>query len=225
MIKNTLLLLFLVGVLSFPSFSQEYDNEFKVKAGVNLDKPSKTQLDAGFEIHMQSFDPRGFGVFGVDVEDSLPIFNMGYNHKFDDVEVFAFVGFGLKNVIKTRTVNSSSSSSSTSSAVSSNGCQNGQGEGVQNQCNGQTNGNGNGNGGSSSNNSSNGNTSTTTTTTTNSSSTVTYEDEDVVQEFGIRVSPRLDDSPLAPYIELNTSTTNAGFDYDEKVKIGLIYTF
>lgn len=177
-------------IISTASFAQD----FKLKGATDFN-----HLDIGAEIHMRSYDPNGFGVFGVDVQDKLPMFNMGYNYHFKHSEIMDFIGVGLKEERY-----ESGTNRLISSAVSNQGCTNGNGKGVQSNCNQNNN-----NGGSSNSPSTN-------------SSRGTYLDKTVVQEIGLRIVPKMR-FRLRPMLELNTATSNAGFDFDETIKVGILF--
>lgn len=205
-------------LISTTTFAQD----FKLKAATNFE-----HLDIGAEIHMQSYNPNGFGVFGVDLQDGLPMFNMGYNYHFKYSEVMLFTGVGLQKYKY-----ESDTNRLISSAVSSQGCSNGRGRGVQQNCsnssgnsgngNGNGNNNGNGNGNSGGNNGNGGGSSSPTASAPSANVAGSYIRETVVQELGVRIVPKID-SRFRPMLELNTSTANAGFDFEQTMKIGVVF--
>lgn len=187
MVSRLLVMLMLISTATFAQ-------DFKLKGATDFD-----HLDIGAEIHMRSYNPKGFGVFGADLQDGLPMFNMGYNYHFKHSEVMVFVGVGLQKFRY-----ESGTNRLISSAVSSQGCTNGQGKGNKKNC--QNNNSGNNN----------------SPSTSSSSGASSYVDETVVQEIGLRIVPKMR-FRLRPMLEVNTSTSNAGFDFDETVKIGVLF--
>jgi hypothetical protein len=197
-------------MLSTPTMAQD----FKLKGATDIDT-----TEIGAEIQMQSDSPKGYGVFGVDldVKDLLPTFNFGYNHKFEKVEALAYVGFGLRKECDAKTVPVTASVGAVNggNGQGNNGQGNSTGNGSNN---GKKGGNGNGNG-----NGSNGGGGTTAPTnpTPTQYTTICEDGETVYQELGVRIVPRLD-SRVKPLLEISTSSENSGFDFDHTAKIGVI---
>lgn len=185
-------LIILIGLLTMPVMAQD----FKFKNSIDLDG----NLDIGTELQLQSDNPNGLGVLGLDLDTKhlLPIFNFGYNYKFKRVEMLTYLGFGMRDV--------RACSDSVISTTSNNGNGNGN-NGNHGQGN---NGNGNGNNGNGK------------TTTTNTISTTCIDNREVYHEIGLRFVPRIG-SNIKPLIEFSTLST--GLDYEEKIKFGIITDF